>query len=111
MASVSDTIAAARGLLQDTNAASYRFPDTALVEGLNFGLNEMRRLRFDLFIGVAAQSFGSASGTVNIPDTYQPALVNLVAGRVMLRDHDGTDTERATALLKYAHAQLTSLGA
>lgn len=112
MATVGDFVQSARGLVQDTNPAAYRFADAVFVEALNLGLIEMRRLRFDLFIGITAQNFIVVdSTTVIVEETYRNALINFMAGRVMLRDHDDADTQRAANLIKLFHMQLTSLGA
>jgi hypothetical protein len=75
----------ARRLLQDEHVP-YRYPTDDLVDALNIGLMEARRLRADL-----------------------SSLVYYVCGRMQLRDDEPTTDQRAGALLTKFAAQLLTI--
>src|SRR5262245_698046 len=94
----------ARRLLQDERVP-YRYPDKDLVEALNIGLTEARRLRADLFLPLFEVPYISSSGAitmtapVTIDPMYRSSLVYYVVGRAQLRDDEETTDSRASALL------------
>ena len=109
----------ARRLLQD-EVTPYRYEDDDLVDALNIGLMEARRLRADLFLPlfdlpffappadhVAADSTLKAT-PVTMDPMYRPALVYYIVGRAQLRDDESTTDQRASALLtKFVGQMLT----
>lgn len=112
---VADYIAHARVLLQDT-VSDYRYSDAELVDNLNMGLLEMRRLRPDLMIA----SFGTtiplyselSTGTAVACDPqYRPALLYYICGQAQLRDDEATTDSRATVFLNKFTAQMLTIGA
>jgi len=112
---VADYIADARVLLQDT-VTDYRYSDAELVENLNLGLLEMRRLRPDLMITtfgstIPKYSSASPSTTVVCDVQYRMALLYYVCGQTQLRDDEATQDSRATIFLNKFTAQLLTIGA
>lgn len=106
-------IAEARRVLQD-QITPYRYPDADLVEALNIGLQEARRLRADLFLPAFTQPWFDSSGTIDtakavpIDQMYRSSLLYYVVGRAQLRDDESTTDQRAAALLtKFAAQMLT----
>lgn len=109
LTTVDDYVAEARRLLQD-EVSPYRYSDTSLVEALNVGLLEARRLRPDLFLGrataVPTHGYVLVGTTVNLDQQYRPALVYYMAGRVSARDDETSQESRASAFLGKFTAQL-----
>ena len=108
---VSQYITEARRLLQDLNVP-YRYPDADLVDALNIGLLEARRLRADLFLPLfTIESFIPTE--TNKPVTFEPmyrqSLVYYIVGRMQLRDDEGTTDARAGALLTKFTSQLLTI--
>jgi len=84
----------ARVLLQDT-LEPYRYPTIDLINALNVGLLDARRLRPDLFLYTSTDvpSYSATSEIVDIDQQYRMALVYFVAGHAQMRDEeDVTDT-------------------
>jgi hypothetical protein len=107
---VADYIADARVLLQD-QAAPYRYEDTELVENLNLGLLEFRRLRPDLMFAYLNSTIPSYSAyamttAVAMDVQYRMALLYYICGQAQLRDEETTQDARATAFLQKFTAQL-----
>ena len=103
----------ARRLLQD-EITPYRYEDDDLVDALNIGILEARRLRADLFLPLFEIPWFSPSGTIDkaapvtIDPMYRPALVYYIVGRAQLRDDESTTDQRASALLtKFVGQMLT----
>lgn len=96
----------ARRLLQDEYASAYRYPDKDLVEALNIGLMEARRLRPDLFLPLFDVPFVDTAGTIDktakitLDPMYRPSLIYYVVGRAQLRDDEPTTDQRAGGLLQ-----------
>lgn len=112
---VADYIADARVLLQD-QAAPYRYQDTELVENLNLGLTEIRRLRPDLlfsYLDTTVPSFSAYSQTTTVPMDvqYRITLLYYICGQAQLRDEETTQDARATAFLQKFVSQLLTIGA
>jgi hypothetical protein len=113
-----DTVGAylteSRRLLQD-QIIPYRYPTQDLVDSLNIGLLEARRLRPDLFLPLFEMPYFDATGTIDetavvtLDDMYRPALVYYMCGRMQLRDDEGTTDQRASAMLTKFTAQLLSI--
>lgn len=112
---VGQYLAEARVLLQDTVDTAYRYSDKELVDCLNIGILEARRLRADLFL----PRFEIPWADPDIPDPkavkvpidpiYRPALVYYVVGRAQLRDDEATTDQRASAFMGKFTAQLMSV--
>jgi len=103
----------ARRLLQDERVP-YRYPDEDLVDALNIGLLEARRLRADLFLPLFEVPWiDPASITMATPITmdpmYRPSLVYYIVGRAQLRDDEPTVDQRASALMGRLTAQLLTV--
>src|SRR5262245_47078945 len=108
---VGQYITEARRLLQD-QISPYRYPDADLVDAINVGLLEARRVRADLFLPVFTQPWVDPSGTIDTAKTvpldpmYRSTLVYYIVGRAQLRDDESTTDQRAAALLTKFTAQL-----
>lgn len=108
---VSDYIARARELLQDQNAASYRYPDADLISNLNLGLLEARRIRPELFMGRSddVPEYTSPNQEVVIDQQYRVSLLYYTVGMTGLRDQEASQDSRATVFLNKFVSQLTSM--
>jgi hypothetical protein len=104
----------ARRLLQD-QFVPYRYPDEDLVEAMNIGLMEARRLRADLFLPLFEVPWVDSGGTIDtaapitMDPMYRPALVYYVVGRMQLRDDEPTVDQRAASLMTKFTAQLLTI--
>lgn len=112
---VQDFIDRARVLLLD-QAEPYRYPTTDLVESLNEGILEARRLRPDLLSSYFRSSlpdFSTAAMTAAVPidPQYRVAFVYYICGQAQLRDEENTQDTRAAAFLNKFIAQMTTIQA
>lgn len=112
---VADYIADARVLLQDT-VEEYRYADAELVEGLNLGLLEMRRLRPDLMITTFRSSIPRYSATspttaVKCDPMYRMSLLYYICGNAQLRDEEATQDARAGVFLNKFLSQMLKIEA
>jgi hypothetical protein len=104
----------ARRLLQD-EIDPYRYPDDDLVDALNIGILEARRLRADLFLPLFDIPYFTPTGTINMAapvsmdPMYRPALVYYMVGRAQLRDDEPTTDQRAAGLMTKFTAQLLTI--
>jgi hypothetical protein len=104
----------ARRLLQD-EITPYRYPDDDLVDALNIGLMEARRLRADLFLPLFDIPWNNPAGTIDmaakitLDPMYRSSLVYYVVGRAQLRDDESTTDQRAAAMLTKFTAQLLTI--
>lgn len=112
---VQEYLTRARVLLQDEYAGAYRYSDDVLVEGMNLGLLEMRRLRPDMFLSqlrlgtVPEYSSGSLATDVAVDNQYRVALLYYIVGHAQLQDGEDPTDERATVFLNKFVAQLLSV--
>jgi len=106
-----------RRLLQD-EFTPYRYADDDLVDALNIGLLEARRLRADLFLPLFDipwfdPSPGALAATKTKPVTmdamYRQSLVYYIVGRAQLRDDESTTDARAASLMTKFTAQLLTI--
>ena len=112
LSTAGDYIAEARRILQDTQSVK-RYPDADLVEALNIGLTEMRRIRPDLFLGRfnAVPRVAFMEDAVDVDAQYRSALLYYITGRVELRDSEDTKDARAGVLMNKFVAQLLTVQA
>jgi hypothetical protein len=115
----------ARVLLQDT-IVPYRYKNSELVDAINTGMLEVRRLRADLFLPVFtlpwvdpavvdstapedADAVTAILATkVPLDPMYRPSLIYYLVGKTQLRDEEATTDSRAAAFLtKFAQQMLT----
>jgi len=109
---VGDYIADARVLLQDT-VADYRYSDAELIENINLGILEMRRLRPDLLLGSFASipRYTVTGDAVAVDPQYRVALLYYVCGMAQLRDDEATQDSRATVFLNKFTSQMLTIAA
>lgn len=110
---VQDYIDRARPLLLDT-VQPYRYSTVDLVEYLNQGMLEARRLRPELFLGsldAALPEFDTSDLSVAVPidPMYRVTFVYYICGQAQLRDEENTQDDRAAALLNKFVSQLLSI--
>lgn len=107
----------ARRLLQD-QITPYRYPEADLVDALNVGLMEARRVRADLFLPVFTMPWFDSAATIDdtfkskpvpLDPMYRSTLVYYMVGRAQLRDDESTTDQRAAALLTKFTAQLLTV--
>ena len=111
---VADYIRYARTLLQDNYEgvdAPYRYSDAELVDALNLGIMEARRVRPDLlldYFGYDVPEFSASNLAEEVPvdQMYRSALVYYITGMAQLRDSEDTPDARATVFLNKFLAQL-----
>ena len=97
---VQDYVREARVLLQDT-VPTYRYADTELLSALNMGVLTARKLRPDLFLGVATLPYFTANDTTAfaMDVQYRMPFVYFIVGHAQLRDEEDTQDSRANAFL------------
>ena len=111
---VADYVRNARVLLQDT-VADYRYSDTELVEGLNLGLLEVRRLRPDLMRSYFRSSIPTYTTTsmsttaVAMDPMYRVSLLYYICGQAQLRDDENSQDARASVFLNKFVAQMLTI--
>lgn len=104
----------ARRLLQD-EIVPYRYEDDDLVDALNIGLLEARRLRADLFLPLFDIPWVDPTGTiamdtkVTFDPMYRQSLIYYIVGRTQLRDDESTTDSRAAAMLTKFTQQLLTI--
>ena len=111
---VADYLAQARSLLQDL-VAPYRYSDSELVDYLNMGLLEVRKLRPDLMLAtptnVPSYSAFAQATSVAMDPQYRVALLYFTAGQAQLRDQEEVSDARALAFITNFTNQLLANGA
>lgn len=112
---VQDYLDRARMLLLDS-VAPYRYSDADLVEALNIGILEARRLRPELFKSYFRSSLpdysaSSPSATVDIDPQYRSAFVYYICGQAQLRDDENVQDSRAALFLNKFTSQLLNIAA
>lgn len=112
---VQDFVDRARVLLLD-QVEPYRYPTIDLVESLNEGILEARRLRPDLlkaYLRTSLPDFSIDAMTASVPidPQYRVAFVYYICGQAQLRDEENTQDTRAAAFLNKFVAQMTSIQA
>lgn len=112
---VQDYLDRARVLLLD-EVEPFRYPTSDLVENLNMGVMEMRRIRPDIMqahFRTSLPDFGvsTLTDTVPVDPQYRVALLYYICGHAHLRDEEGTQDTRAAALLNKFVAQMTTIQA
>lgn len=110
---VQDYVDRARVLLLD-QVEPYRYPTDDLVEALNMGILETRRLRPDLlksFFRSSLPDFSSSSmsDAVPIDPMYRVAFVYYICGQAQLRDDENNQDSRSAAMLNKFVAQMLNI--
>jgi len=110
---VGDVITQVRVLLQDEDAEGYRYSLTSLVQALNEGLLETRRLRPDMYrhrkLDPPQYTPSQLESFIDYEPMYLPGLINYVAGLAQLRDSEEATDQRAAALLNTFTTKLTAV--
>ena len=112
---VQDYIDRARVLLLDT-VVPYRYETVDLVENLNMGILEARRLRPDLLTSYFTSSLpdystSNLSAAVDIDPQYRVAFVYYICGQAQLRDDENVQDSRAVTFLNKFTSQLLTIAA
>lgn len=112
---VNDYIVSARRLLLD-EVEPYRYPTPDLVDALNFGFLEARRLRPDLLLSrfrtsLPSYSSSNLSAPVDLDPQYRLAFLYFICGQAQLRDDEPTQDQRAAGFLGKFIAQLQTISA
>jgi hypothetical protein len=107
---VQDYIDRARVLLLD-EVEPYRYSTADLIENLNMGILEARRLRPELFLAdfsAPLPEFTTAmlGSAVPIDPQCRVSFVYYIAGQAHLRDEENTQDSRAAAFLGKFAAQM-----
>jgi hypothetical protein len=108
---VSEYVAQAREILQDTNAPQ-RYSTSDLKGALGFAIMEARRLRYDLFPDGRVPDIDRQSSdqtAVPIDLQYRMALVYYMVGHAMLRDEEEGSQQLARAYKAQFGSQLVSV--
>lgn len=114
LTTVQDYISAARTLLQDTVNSPYRYSDADLVNALNMGMLEVRRLRPDLMraylrSSMPSYSVSALSTTVALDEQYRNGLLFYIVGQAQLRDDEATQDARAAIFMNKFTSQLLTM--
>lgn len=112
---VQDYVDRARVLLLD-QVDPYRYPTDDLVEALNMGILEVRRLRPDVvkaYLRTTLPDFSSSnlSALVPIDPQYRVAFIYYICGQAQLRDDENNQDSRSAAFLNKFVSQLISIQA
>lgn len=112
---VQDYIDRVRVLLLD-QIEPYRYPTDDLVEALNMGILEARRLRPDLlksYFRTSLPDFSSSSMSASVPidPMYRVAFVYYICGQAQLRDDENNQDSRSAAMLNKFVAQMLNIQA
>jgi len=110
---VQDYVDRARVLLLD-QVEPYRYPTDDLVEALNMGILEARRLRPELLKNYFRTSLpdfntGAMSASVPIDPQYRVAFVYYICGQAQLRDDENNQDSRSAAMLNKFVAQMLNI--
>lgn len=110
---VQDYIDRARVLLLD-EVEPYRYPTADLVENLNMGILEARRLRPDVlfaYLRTAPPEFSTGAMTADVPIDvqYRMAFVYYICGQAQLRDDENVQDSRAVTFLNKFTSQFLTL--
>lgn len=105
-------LADVRVLLQD-NDEPYRYKTDELIDHLNSGIYELKRLRPDVYLSTLNTDlfqYSDATLDTNLPfgDIYYQPMVLFVTGYAELRDDEFTVDGRAGLFLQSFAGQLTS---
>jgi hypothetical protein len=116
LTTVQDYLDSARTLLQDTVNSPYRYSNADLVNALNLGILEIRRLRPDLMraylrTSLPSYSTSSLSTTVALDVMYRTALLYYICGQAQLRDDETNQDARAAVFLNKFVSQLLTIAA
>ena len=108
MPTYQDLVTRARRILQDEDAANYRYTDQSLLDSANDAMREVRRIRPDLFVRLkfATPITDDLSYEIPIEGFYFMSLVYLTSGMQMLRDDEFSIDSRAVNLLNKGTSQL-----
>jgi hypothetical protein len=101
---VGKIIGYARTLLQDTYEPAYRYPTADLIDALNAGLLDARRLRPDLFLYTPTNVpfYTTPDEVIDLDQQYRLALVYFILGTAQFRDEeDVTDARAGLFMLKF----------
>ena len=110
---VQDFVDRARVLLMD-EVEPYRYPTVDLVENLNMGILEMRRLRPDLLLSKFRTTLpdydpGTLSAAIDLDPQYRMSLLYYICGHAQLRDEENVQDSRAVTFLNKFTSQLLTL--
>lgn len=111
LGTVSDMIRQARVLLQDT-VEEYRYSDQTLMDNINRGLLEARRLRPELmrsYFSTGTPEVTATTDDVPIDEQYRVALLYYVVGQAQLEDDENTQDARATVFIQKFLAQMLTI--
>lgn len=111
---VQDYLDRARTLLLDTYDGPYRYSTEDLVEALNMGILEARRLRPELFqasFRTTLPDFSASSLTDAVPidPQYRVAFVYYICGSCQLRDDENNQDSRAVTFLNKFTSQMLTI--
>jgi hypothetical protein len=109
---VGDIVRSARDVLQDNDAATYRYSDDSMIRAINMAVFDLRRARPDYFIGTYATPIRFATmleEDVPLPDELFPSFVKYVAGWCEMRDDEYTADGRAVALTKMFYSDIGAI--
>jgi hypothetical protein len=133
----SSYVSLARLTLQD-EIIPYRYPDQTLVDGLNLALDELTRIRPDMYLDLKYQhplvkgdiddgepgyyalsdivangdgTYGPGGTLVPVPSKYTQAIDWFIAGWVQFLDVTDTQDQRAQGFLQKFQTHLTTLTA
>lgn len=115
---VSDYIADARVLLQDTLGSQFRYQDSELIVALNVAMMDARRLRPDLFLGdlvetyfdtIGTFSVGSPGRVVPVEYPFRLAVLYGMCAHALSRDQEDTQDARAATFMGFFTGKLTGV--
>lgn len=111
---IQDILDEARVYIQD-EIEPYRYSDEDLVDYLNNGISEIRRIRPDFFVGLFYSdlpqfTISDLGEDYPLDEQTNTAITYFVAGNAALRDDEHVNDGRAAGLLGLFQAKLLQAG-
>lgn len=110
LATVGDLVSEVRRMVQDQDTTAPRWAEINYYQALNVAMMEAYRLRADLFRNSpdVVPQFEITDGAAITPINFQyvPATLMFMSGWVQLADDEGTEDQRASALMQMFTAKL-----
>ena len=95
----------ARKIVEDDGSV---WDDEAVLTQINHGLQSLRNMRPDLFVGRYSGSIALANISDDVPleDQYRPALADFLVARLSLTQDDEGSATTAAAFMKLSTGQM-----
>lgn len=108
---IGEVVIEIRNMLQDTDAANYRWDDNRVYGALNMAFQEMWRVRRDLFLAVdfvlPTYSAADTAEVIPVDDSYMMSIVTQTVSIIQMESDALAPDGKAVALSSLAKGSLT----